>query len=219
MEQALQPALAAVLGIFISSFTVGMSGALMPGPLMTLTITESSRRGFWAGPLLIAGHAVLEGALLVLLLAGLGPILRRDMVVGAVGLVGAGILLWMAAGNLLALPRLKLQLTASGGGGRSPVLAGALVSLSNPYWVLWWATVGITYLNLSQRYGTVGLVCFYAGHILSDLLWYSLLSLGIARGRRFLSDSAYRLIVGACSLFLVGLAAWFAIRGAGRLFG
>ncbi len=224
MGPPLQPALAALLGIFASSFVVGLSGALMPGPVLTVAVSEASRRGFWAGPLLIAGHAVLEAALLVLLLAGLGPFLRRDVVVGVVGLAGAAIMLWMAAGNLLALPRLKLDPAADGGppgegGGRSPVLSGFLISLSNPYWLLWWATIGLTYLNMALRLGAWGLVGFYGGHILADLLWYSLISLAVSRGRRFLSDRSYRWIVAACSVFLVGLALWFGVRGAGRLSG
>ena len=53
--------------IFASSFVIALSGALMPGPLLTATISESSRRGFWAGPLMIAGHAILELALVVAL--------------------------------------------------------------------------------------------------------------------------------------------------------
>lgn len=212
----MRPAATALLGIFSSSFVVALSGALMPGPVLTLTVSEASRRGFRAGPLLIAGHAALEAALLALLLAGLGPLLRRESVLGVIGLAGAGILAWMAAGNLRMLPRLTLASDPRAGAappGRSPVLAGALVSLSNPYWLLWWATIGVAYLNLSLKHGAGGPVVFYAGHILADLLWYSLIAFGIARGRRYMSDRAYRIIVAACSLFLVGLAAWFGWRG------
>ena len=54
--------------IFGSSFVIALSGALMPGPLLTATIAESSRRGFIAGPLLIGGHAILEMALIGALL-------------------------------------------------------------------------------------------------------------------------------------------------------
>ncbi|NIO68753.1 MAG: lysine transporter LysE, partial [Anaerolineae bacterium] len=32
---------------------VCFSGALMPGPLLTVTISQSAQRGFWQGPLLI----------------------------------------------------------------------------------------------------------------------------------------------------------------------
>ena len=115
--------------------------------------------------------------------------------VGVVGVAGAGIMLWMAAGSLLALPRLKLtgarrrraaDCRRSRARRAGPVAAGFLISLSNPYWILWWATVGITYLNLSLRFGAMGLAAFFGGHLLADLSWYSLVALGVARGRRFL---------------------------------
>jgi hypothetical protein len=47
--------LAELLTIFFSSFIIAFSGAMMPGPLLTATISESSKRGFLAGPMLIAG--------------------------------------------------------------------------------------------------------------------------------------------------------------------
>ena len=56
-----------IFTIFFTSFVIALSGALMPGPLLTVTISESARRGFVAGPLLIAGHGLLELALVVAL--------------------------------------------------------------------------------------------------------------------------------------------------------
>jgi hypothetical protein len=40
--------------IFVSSFLIGLSGALMPGPLLAVTIRDTTRRGFHA-PLLVLG--------------------------------------------------------------------------------------------------------------------------------------------------------------------
>ena len=44
-----------------TSFVIAFSGAIMPGPLLTITIGESVKRGARAGPLIIVGHAILEG--------------------------------------------------------------------------------------------------------------------------------------------------------------
>jgi len=69
-----------LLTIFASSFVIALSGALMPGPLLTATISESSQRGFVAGPLMIAGHAILELTLVIALLAGLAPFFQQPVV-------------------------------------------------------------------------------------------------------------------------------------------
>jgi hypothetical protein len=70
----------------------------MPGPLLTLTVGEAARRGFWAGPLIIVGHALLELALVLLILAGLGVWLHRPLVLGLVGVGGAAMMGWMGLG-------------------------------------------------------------------------------------------------------------------------
>ena len=66
---------------------------------------------------------------------------------------------------------------------RNLVLAGILLSLANPYWFIWWATIGIGYILFSFQYGIAGIIAFYSGHILADLAWYSMISFGIAKGR------------------------------------
>jgi threonine/homoserine/homoserine lactone efflux protein len=95
--------------LFVTSFIVALSGAIMPGPLLTVTITESSRRGMMTGPLLIAGHAILELALVVALLMGLAPLLKMEPVFIVIALAGSAVLLWMGVGMLKSLPAVTLD--------------------------------------------------------------------------------------------------------------
>jgi threonine/homoserine/homoserine lactone efflux protein len=206
--------LESLVAIFFTSFAIGFSGVVTPGPVTTMTVVLTARRGFWAGPKMVLGHGVLEAALLTALVLGLAPILQRPLVGGLIGVIGAGLLGAMAAGMLWALPRMSLQL--AGGpqdapGGLSPFWAGILTSISNPYWVLWWATVGP--MVIQQRLSLAGVVAFFAGHILSDLVWLSFISGLVAGGRRFISQRVYRVLVGVCALVLVGFGIYFLIHG------
>lgn len=205
--------------IFGSSFVIALSGALMPGPLLTATIAESSRRGFMAGPLLIGGHAVLEMALIVALLLGLAPFLQKPEVFTLIALAGAGILLWMAAGMFRSLPTLSLSLTVSDGRSTHPLVTGILMSLANPYWSIWWATIGLGYILYSMKFGFWGVLFFFAGHILADLAWYSFISGAVAGGRRFLTDRLYRRLIAVLAIVLIAFAAYFAYAGLRSLFG
>jgi threonine/homoserine/homoserine lactone efflux protein len=201
------------LHILISSFVIALSGALMPGPFLTVIIVESSRIGFRAGPLMILGHGIMEATLIVLLFYGLGNFLQQPLVFGLVGLLGGTVLLWMAWGMFHDLPRLRLNLSPQEGGAKNPVWAGVLVSLSNPYWIIWWASIGLGYILFAAQYGLLGIVLFFIGHILADFLWYALVALSVARGKRFLGDRGYRIVIGVCAAFLVLLGVYFGWSG------
>jgi len=200
-------------GLAATSFMVALSGALMPGPLLTVTVGEAARRGFWAGPLIIVGHALLELALVLLLLVGLGAWLNRPLVLGTVGVLGAGMLGWMGFMTLKASRHGRLEFDAKDDSGLHPVVAGVLMSAANPYWLLWWLTIGLGYVMFAVKYGWAGVVLFYLGHILADFAWYTLVSGAVAQGRRFLSDGLYRGFLACCGVFLVGFGGYFAVQG------
>lgn len=211
------PELTIFLTIFASSFVIAFSGALMPGPLLTAAISESSQRGFIVGPLMIAGHAVLELVLVIALLTGLAPFLQLPVVFVATALSGAIILFWMAWGMIRSLPSLHLFWDADQKQRRNPVLSGILMSVVNPYWTIWWATIGLGYILYSRQFGLAGVAFFFTGHILADLAWYSLVTAAVAGGRRFLTDRLYRGLIAVCAAFLVAFAGYFAYAGLTKL--
>lgn len=211
----------------------------MPGPLLTVTISETIRRGFWAGPMLVLGHGLLELVLVVALVLGIAAILVHPTVSTVIFLLGGGILCLMGLGMARDARRGTLDLNLAAqhqgqavnsaspeqlapghwvyGQGLHPVGAGILVSLANPYWLLWWATVGLGYVTISMGRGLPGVASFFAGHILADLIWYSLISGAVVGGRRFMSQAAYRLLIGVCGAFLLGLGGFFIYSGLARV--
>ena len=207
------------IDIFIGAFAIGFSGALMPGPLLAYVVDESSRRGAAAGPLAVLGHALLEAGLVALLALGVGRLLGQGWVLAAIAGFGGAVLLWMGAGMLRRAPRMTMSAAAARGGRLHPVAAGIVISLANPYWTLWWVSIGAGYVVLAARYGAAGVATFFAGHILSDFAWYTLVSSAMAGGRRVMTDRAYRAIVAVCGLMLLGFGLWFLWSGAGFLCG
>jgi len=203
----------ALITIFCTSFILALSGALMPGPLLTVTISESSRRGAVTGPLMIFGHGILELALIGALLSGLAPFLVRDDVFIFISLTGGAVLLWMGITMLRSLPTLNLEYNAPSDKPRNLVLVGIILSVANPYWLIWWASIGLGYIMHSLKFGLLGVASFFLGHILADLAWYALVSFGIARGRHLLGNDLYRKLIGGCALFLIFFSCWFFYNG------
>lgn len=206
-----------LVGLFSTAFIVGFSGAMMPGPLLTVTISESVKRGFIIGPLIILGHAMLEITLILLLLLGLDKFLNNVIVTGSIGIIGGVFLVWMGYGMLREVYQGKILLdntmeekTSSKFG---PIKAGIFISLANPYWTLWWATVGLSFIVQSLKVGYIGVGTFFSGHILADLSWYCVIALAVSKGKKLMSQRVYGRIISLCGLFLIGLGIYFLYSG------
>ena len=210
--------LTAALALGASAFVVALSGAMAPGPYLTVTITRTITRGRLSAALMLVGHAALEGLLLVGFAFGLQDFLTRPTVASILAVVGGAVLLWMGQGLLRGAVKGTIALATDAQASTSrlgPVLHGAAVSLSNPYWTLWWATIGVKLASDALAIGWIGVVAFFIGHELADVAWYGLVILAVSSGRKLLSDHSYRMIIGACAVFLLYLGVRFALDGFG----
>jgi threonine/homoserine/homoserine lactone efflux protein len=203
-----------LIAIFVTSFAVGFSGAMMPGPVSAATVSESARRGFRAGPLITAGHAIAEVAIVVALVSGASELLRQRLIASIIGICGGAFLFWMGYEMVISAWRGEISLSPKGerpkGMARFGLIpAGVLTSLANPYWFIWWATIGASYILFSLDYGAAGPMAFYCGHILSDLSWNSLLAFAISFKRKVMSDRFYRGVIFVCGLFLIAMSVLF----------
>lgn len=201
--------------LFTTAFLVGFSGAMMPGPLLTMTISESARRGFIAGPLIVLGHAILELLLILALIAGLSSLLASPVVTKIIAVLGGIVLIYFGSSMGWAAARrgseINMDLDSNQTNPKSmhPILAGIVISIANPYWIIWWATIGLAYVTIALNIGKLGLASFFTGHILADLVWYSVIAALVSGSRKFLTAKLYQHIILLCGLFLIGLGIYF----------
>ncbi|MBW2091706.1 MAG: LysE family transporter [Deltaproteobacteria bacterium] len=208
--------------IFSFSFLVALTGAMAPGPLLTYTIIKSAqttRRGYLTGLWVITGHAILETLIIVFLLLGFSFVVKNIHFVRAIGVVGGLILACFGGSIIRDVYRGKIStsfLNASKNqdsdshspenkGLKNPVLGGFFVSMSNPYWWIWWATIGFAFMiqfDISFKQWPK-LLSFFIGHEAGDLAWYLLVSVLAFFGLRHLNKKAYYAILIACAVFMI----------------
>lgn len=201
--------------ILLTSFVLGLTGAISPGPLLTVAISKSARKGWTMGPLLICGHAVAELAMVLLLFAGLGRALAMGRTKTIIQIAGGIVLVWM--GYTIIRDSLKDSLNVDAEYGSpnvfGPIVSGMVVSLLNPYWFLWWVTIGASFIGLSLNSGIPGVSTFFLGHILADFFWYTLVGIGTVKSCAYLGSKAYRIVLLACGVFMTILGVAFLISG------
>jgi len=200
------------LQLLLAAFVIGLSGAMSPGPYLTVTIARTLRDGRLSAFLMLVGHALLEALLLVGFAFGLATVLKTPRVALVMSVIGGAVLLWMGGSLVWGAWRgtISVDLHAAEDTTRlGPIAHGAIVSLSNPYWTLWWATIGITLALRGLEFGPVGVLAFFVGHEMADLAWYSVVILAVSTGRHLLSDRVYRVIMGILGAFLLYLGGSF----------
>ncbi len=204
-----------------------MSDDASPLPKSTFV---TFRNAFFSGVLLLAPLAVTVWAFskIVDVVGGtfrplyqdyLPQSLQRIPFFWDLAATGAVILFVMAAGMFRSLPDLRIDWDEHQKRSGPLLSAGIILSLSNPYWTIWWATIGLGYLLSCRTLGIAGVSAFFLGHIAGDFTWYSAVSALVSKGRHFLSDRVYRGLIGVCASFLICFACYFIYAGVSRLAG
>jgi len=204
--------------LFSTAFIVALSGAMMPGPMLSAAVAESLKGNWRVGPYMVLGHGILEVVLILALVAGLASFLTQPAVTVVIALLGGAVLIFLGINMSRDALQNKLSLDMAASVSQSkvrlhPAVTGVTVSMANPYWWLWWATIGLSYITLAMKSGALGMASFFSGHISADLAWYSLVTMAVSGGRKFINPRLYQFILAGCGVFLVGMGFYFIYSG------
>lgn len=206
-----------MIAVFFLSLFVGFSGAIVPGPLFVVTLTQALSYGWAAGIWLVLGHIIAEFMLICILKAGLGTVLQRPIITKIIGLVGGAVLLyfaWMMI-SVLFTPHAATHAshTAMALSTTALIIQGVVLSVINPYWYLWWATAGVGMIGTQvQKHGQRAWPVFFTGHILSDTIWYVAVSVILAISGSFLNPAIHRGLIGLSGIGVAIIGAQFIYR-------
>lgn len=206
----------------MQAFVVGLSGAMSPGSYLTVTIARTLQKGPLSASLMLVGHALLEAVLLIGFAFGLQRLLQLSTVMMVLALAGGAVVLWMGyslvSGALHGSIAADLEVAEDAGMSGHPLGAvahGAIVSLSNPYWTIWWATIGVKLAADGLAIGPVGVLAFFVGHQLADVSWYVFVIVVVHRGKGLLTPRVYCVIMGVLGAALLYIGLRFVAEGFG----
>jgi threonine/homoserine/homoserine lactone efflux protein len=192
------------LVLFLASVVViSLSGVIVPGPLLAVTIAKGPE-GPHAGAFVGIGHGLVEMPLIALIALGFGTVFTAPLFTIGVGLIGGAMLVYLGSG----IVRARGSLTA--GASDLPyraVPSGALATLMNPYFFVWWATIGAALVVKAGAWGVAGLVLFGLVHWSCDLAWYWLVTVALSRGSG--AGLLPRAIYFGAGLLLITFGLWF----------
>jgi threonine/homoserine/homoserine lactone efflux protein len=202
--------------IFLSA-----SAVLYPGPLFLGNLILGSKQGFWAGIKIANGHSIVEFSLIMILGLALFRILPLNLTNGnlrIVGIVGGLAMIFFSIVQLIDIINRKglrdinhyhsrgLFFTLRNKTRRldEALILGILFSVLNPFFLIWWFTVGLKLISDSiSIFGIIlGLVFLFSFHIWMDYAWLGASSFFISKGRSILKVKFYYIFIIAISIML-----------------
>ena len=176
---------------------VSVSGVLSPGPLFLASTLRATRLGAVSGFQCAIGHTIVEAPLVFGLTVGLAAILN-SVSVRVIGLLGATILLFFAALQFRQASRkvdLNTERLPSFWNKQPGIVLGVLFTALNPFFILWWLTVGLALVSQAILLGALlGVAAMYAAHIWMDYAWLTGTA-KLAHQGNFLLGKWYRILL------------------------
>ncbi len=179
--------------------------------MFAVTIAKSYKSQF-AGAQIALGHALVEIPLMLLIYFGFAQFFQEELAQITLSVLGGAMLIWLGIGMFWAKTRVIER------GKDLPynsVVAGVVTSALNPFFILWWATIGSMLImnSLGLSFGITGFILFIPTHWLCDLVWLSFVSILVYRTRTLWGRKFQEGLFIASGLLLIGFGVWFLATG------
>jgi len=194
--------------LIVSTVIISVSGALSPGPLTASAVAVGTRRSAKGGFLIALGHMLFEFPYVLIiasLSSSIGFFLKNVNVSYALTLIILVFILFFSYLMIKEGINVTKNRTIKAGKSKSytinPILVGVILTGFNPYFLLWWLSVGLPLIQFSMNEGLPLLLLMYGAHIWMDYFWLTLMGFAGESSVKILKSKGY----GAL-LILLGLA-------------
>ena len=181
------------------------SGVFAPGPMFFATISYGSKSGARSGLVFSFAHMCVEFTLVMILALGLITVTDTPLVKTSIGIIGGVVLVIFGIIQLRNLFHVHSQeVPSSDVRTKHLFITGSMLTALNPYFIVWWLTVGANLIILGLEFASfIGVVFMYLCHVWIDYLWHTLVAYLAKVGTNIVGLNGYRGIIGISSGVLI----------------
>lgn len=190
-----------LLDIGLQIILVSVSGVLSPGPLFFANLVLSKNGGFWSGIKIAIGHTIVELPVVILYSIPLIIFTSQSVTfsinfisfIGGISLIAFGILFVVK----IISKNNKHNYIIESSRIEKPVIAGMLFTGINPFFFLWWISVGIKLISdsIALLGYPIGIAFLFLVHVWMDYAWLGLTSYFASRGISVLRSQYHKFII------------------------
>jgi threonine/homoserine/homoserine lactone efflux protein len=193
----------------LQAVLISLSGALSPGPMTAVAIGKGHESPH-AGAFIALGHGIVEFPLMISIFFGIAVFLTGFYVKTAIAVMGGLMLIYMGISMLRNVRNAEVNGIMH---NVSPIVAGIVLAAGNPYFLVWWATVGAALIIQAVQYGIIVFIAFMVSHWLCDFVWYYVLSFLAHKGGKSFGRHFHLVTSSICGVFLLIFGSKFMYDG------
>ena len=195
------------------------SGVLSPGPLFFINLIYGSKQGARAGIKIAYGHTIVELPLIIILALGLSKFSffywSNNENIKIIGLIGGVFITVFSLIQIRNIIKRKIDAGIDSSSNKNyfskikqkrngPLILGIFFSALNPFFLIWWSTVGLKLISDSiLLFGfLLGVIFTFFFHIWMDYAWLTVTSYMISKGISILKAKFYNILLFILSILL-----------------
>ena len=212
---------------------ISVSGVLSPGPLFFANLIYGSKEGFYSGVKIASGHTIVELLLVISLAAGIFGFWSFKLSsesIRIIGLVGGTAIIIFSISQITNIIKRRNTDVANDKNKSSysyfskisnkgirlerPFIIGITFSALNPFFIIWWLTVGLKLISDSVTlFGIVeGIIILFSLHIWMDYAWLSVTAYLMSKGRLILKERLYQYFLLSISFVLASYGLYLVVE-------
>lgn len=185
----------------VAVIIISISGVMSPGPLFAANVAYGLKGGIKTGLKMAYGHTIVELPLVILL--GIGAISIETVpqfreIIALLGAMSLFVFAGIQIRSVIKKPTTVFEVK------HGPFLAGIILSALNPFFLIWWFTIGFKLISDSIVLASfAGIGIMFVFHIWMDYAWLCGVSFLSSKGKKILSNKNYSMFMIAISGVLI----------------